>query len=52
MKKRKFIKLTKIEKALVSLAEHMERCPYNEYKVQQEILDILEIEKVPSKNKV
>lgn len=41
--------LTPVEKALIILAEHIERCPYNEYKVMQEILNELEIELVPKK---
>jgi hypothetical protein len=37
-------KLTKIEKALIILAEEIESLPYCEYKVRKIILDCLEIE--------
>lgn len=33
--------------AIIMLAKHIERCPFNENKVEQEILDILEFDKVP-----
>lgn len=46
MKKRKYIKLNKIERALLTLAEHIERNPYNEYRVRQEVSDILGIEEI------
>lgn len=47
MKKRKLVKLNRIEKAIVVLARHLERCPYNEYKIEQQVLDELgyELEK-------
>lgn len=38
--------LDKIRRALLCLAVHLERCPYNEYKISQEIMDILEVELV------
>lgn len=41
--------LTPVERALIILAEHAERCPYNGYKVMQEVLNELEIELVPKK---
>lgn len=37
-------KLTKLEKALILLAQHIERCPYNDYKVGAEVINILGIE--------
>jgi hypothetical protein len=48
VRKRKFIKLSNIEKALIILAEHLELQPDNNYKVKQEILDILDIEEIKS----
>lgn len=43
--------LTPTEKALILLAKHIERCPYNEYKVLEEVLNELEIELVPKEVK-
>lgn len=37
----KRVKLTKIEEAILKLAEHIELCPYNNYKAGTEILNIL-----------
>lgn len=37
----KTVKLNRIEKALVALANHIDANQYNQYKVRQEILDIL-----------
>ena len=35
------VKLTKVERAIIALAEHLEANPWNQYKIKQEILDIL-----------
>lgn len=40
----KNIKLSKIEKAIICLAEHIELSHTCEYNVREEILDILQIE--------
>lgn len=37
----KEVKLNKIEKAIIALAEHIDMQPFNNYKVKQEVLDIL-----------
>ncbi len=47
----KTVKLNRIEKALIALAGHVDSNPFNEYKVKQEILDILGLEFVPEKPK-
>lgn len=39
--------LTPVERALIILAEHIEYCPYNEYKVMQEVTEALGLERVP-----
>lgn len=44
MKKQKYVKLNRIEKSLIILAEHIEKCPLVEHKVKQEILDQLGLE--------
>lgn len=41
------VELKQIEKALLILAEHIERCPFNDYKVRQEVLDALGLEFIP-----
>lgn len=49
MKKRKVLKykdLTPAEQAIMSLARHIERCPYNEYNVEHEVANMLGLEKV------
>lgn len=43
------IELTKLEKAIIVLALHIERCPYNEYKVEEQVLEELGFEKLPKK---
>lgn len=43
----KTVKLNRTEKALIALAEHIDRNPFNDYKVKQEILDILGYEFIP-----
>lgn len=35
-----------VHKAIMILAKHAERCPYNEYKVKQEVMDALGIERI------
>ena len=40
----KKVKLTRIEKAIMILAEHVDRCPYNDYDVEKEVLEALGIE--------
>jgi hypothetical protein len=51
MKKRKLIKLSRIERAILALAQHIELTPLCEYAVREEILDILGIEEIrPIKN--
>lgn len=42
---KKQIKLTKIEKALIVLAKHADRCPYNQYRIEEEVLEELGYEK-------
>ena len=49
MKRRKIIKLNKIQQALVRLAEHIERNPLNEYKVRDEIIGLLGFEEIKEK---
>ncbi|MFP5263726.1 MAG: hypothetical protein ACLGJB_17740 [Blastocatellia bacterium] len=49
MKKRKVIKLSRIEQAIVVLAEEIESCPLYEYKLRQRILDILGYEEIKEK---
>ena len=49
-KQKKVVKLSKIERALLLLGEHIERCPYNVYKVREEIMDALGIEFIPDKH--
>ncbi len=44
----KTVKLNKTERALIALAEHIDANPFNNYKVKQEILDILGYEFVPN----
>lgn len=40
------IELTPIEKALTILAEHIELCPYNNYKVREEVWELIGVVKV------
>lgn len=47
----KKIKLTKIEKAIIILSEHVERCPYNDYKIVEQIIDVLGYKKIKNKEK-
>ncbi len=39
--RKKTIKLNRYEKCLIVLARHIERCPYCEYKVEEQILEEL-----------
>jgi len=50
-KKRQIVKLNRIQKAILALAKHCESCPYNDYKIVYEILDILGYEEVQPKSK-
>lgn len=36
--------IEKLQKAVVFLAQHIERCPYNDMYVIKEVLEILELE--------
>lgn len=47
-RKRKEVKLTKIERCLLLLAQRIDRCPYNEYKNEVQILEELGYERKPS----
>lgn len=47
----KEIKLNKIEKCLIVLARHIDRCPFNDYDVEGQVLEELGFEKL-SLNKV
>jgi hypothetical protein len=47
--KEKLIKLSKIEKALIVLARHIDRCPYNDYAVEKQVLEELGYEKKAKK---
>lgn len=50
--KKKTIVASGIDKAILLLAEHIERCPYNEYKVIDKVLEALGYERIsPKKNK-
>lgn len=40
------INLTPVEKALLLLAEHIERCPYNDYRILEEVDNLLGIERI------
>lgn len=42
--KKRVVKVTKEQRAIVVLARHAELCPYNNYKITQHILDILGLE--------
>ncbi len=42
--------LDDVRKALLILAEHVERCPYNDYKVSEEVENALGIERVLEKS--
>lgn len=46
--KKKEIKLNKYEKCLILLARHIERCPYCEYLVEEQVLEELGMEKIKS----
>jgi len=45
------IELTPLEKCVIVLAKHIERCPYNEYLVEEQILEELGYEKADKKKK-
>lgn len=47
--KKDTVELTKIEKCLIVLAKHIERCPYNEYLVEEQIIEELGYEKKDKK---
>lgn len=49
--KEKEVKLNRYEKALIVLARHVERCPYCEYKVEEQVLEELGFEKAPKEDK-
>lgn len=51
MKKKQEVKLTRIEKAIIILARHLERCPYCDYKVEQQVLEELGYERVKNSHK-
>lgn len=46
MKKRKEIKLNRYEKCLIVLARHIERLPYCEYRIEEQVLEELGYEKL------
>lgn len=50
-KKRKFHKLTRIEKSLILLADYMEDPTHDRYQMKKMILDILGLELLPDENK-
>ncbi len=41
------VKLNKIEKCLIILARHIERLPYCEFRIEEQILEELGYEKAP-----
>jgi len=43
--KKKLVKLNRIEKALIILAIHIDKCPYNDYKVAEEVWEELGYER-------
>ena len=45
----KEIELSRLEKAILILAEHAELCPFNDYKVSEEVENALGIERVMEK---
>ncbi len=48
----KEIELSRLEKAILILAEHAELCPFNDYKVSEEVRNALEVEWVPAQSNV
>ena len=50
-KNRKEVTLDRYEKCLILIARHLERCPYNEYKVEEQVLEELGLEKEPTRHK-
>lgn len=47
--KKKYVKLTNIQRAIIDLAEFIEAIPGNEYNVRKSILDTLGLEFEPNK---
>lgn len=50
-KRMKIRRLNRYEKALLCLAYHINRNPMTDYDVEKEVLDILELEPLPAKDK-
>ena len=48
--KKKEVKLNRYERAILVLARHIEECPFNGYKVREQVLNELGLEFVPSTN--
>lgn len=42
------VSLSRLERAILILAEHVERCPFNDYKVSEEVQNALGIERLPT----
>jgi len=48
MKKENTNRIAAIEQAVVLLAQHIERCPFCEYKVAEEVLELMGYERLPA----